>query len=97
MHTGLTPNILARCAISLAVNDNSGIDNASVPDHEGLELNKSVLFGDYSDLYELLIRQYQADNNISLNGQHLVAALVEIGIHKLSHVRRLDELNDALI
>ena len=97
MHTGITPNILSRCAISLAVKENNGIDNASVPDFDGLELNKTVLFGDYTEVFELLISQFQIDNDISIEGQQLIAALVEIGIHKIGHVRRLDELNQALI
>ena len=97
MHTGITPNIIARSAIALAVKDNTGITNASVPDYEGLELNKAVLFGDYSEFFELLIRQFQIDNKIDINGQQLIAALIEIGVHKIAHVRRLDELNEALV
>lgn len=95
-NTGLTPNILARCAIMLAIKESKGINNASVPDNDGLELNKSVLFGDLVDYYELFINQYKNEHDITVTSQKLVVALIEIGVHKLGHVKKLDELNTIL-
>jgi len=97
MHTGLTPNILARTAIMLTVSSNTGIRNASVSDIDGLELNKSVLFGDHVDYYELLLEQYRHEQQLDENASKLIPALVEVGVHKLGHVKKISDLTSALL
>lgn len=90
--TGLTPNILARMAIMLALKENGNLLNAGVSDNEGQELNKGVLFGEYIDVYDVMIHQYIHDNNITLSIQQTVVALVEVGVHKMGHVKKLEDL-----
>ncbi|MET0002062.1 MAG: DndE family protein [Candidatus Thiodiazotropha sp.] len=91
-NTGLTPNILARIAIMLAIKDGSTLTNAGVADAEGQELNKSVLFGEYANTYEVLINQFIHDNDIEQPIQQTIAALVEIGVHKIGHVKNISDL-----
>lgn len=95
--TGLTPNILARIAIMLVIRDNTSLDNAGLQDTDGQELNKSVLFGDHSDTYEILLSQYFHDQDITHSPQSVIASIVEIGVHKIGHVRTIQGLTDVLI
>ena len=90
--TGVTPNILSRIAIMMALKESGNLANAGVSDNDGQELNKSVLFGEYEDVYDVMIHQYVNDNNIDLSIQETIAALVEVGVHKMGHVRQLEDL-----
>lgn len=90
--TGLTPNILSRIAIMLALKESGDLTNAGVSDNDGQELNKSVLFGEYADVYDVMIHQYIHDNEIDLSIQDSIAALVEVGVHKMGHVKQLEDL-----
>ncbi|WP_039960892.1 DndE family protein, partial [endosymbiont of Riftia pachyptila] len=90
--TGVTPNILARIAIMLALKDGSSLKNAGVADSEGQELNKSVLFGDHENIYEAMINQYTNDNMINLPMQQTIASLIEVGVHKMGHIKNIPEL-----
>lgn len=90
--TGLTPNILCRFAISLAMRDSSGIGNASTVELNGQDFNGPTLFGEHIDIYDVLIRQYMLEHKVKLDAQRCVAALVEIGLHKMGHIRSVREL-----
>lgn len=90
--TGLTPNILCRFAISLAMRDSSGIGNASTVELNGQDFNGPTLFGEHIDIYEVLIRQYMLQHHVRLDAQRCIAALIEIGLHKMGHVRSVREL-----
>ncbi|MCO7543262.1 DndE family protein [Stutzerimonas nitrititolerans] len=90
--TGLTPNILCRFAICNALKDTTGVGNASVSDLNGQEFNSPTLFGEHMDIYELLLRQFMFEHNIEDDPVRCVAALVEIGLHKMGHVRSLKEV-----
>jgi len=92
--TGLTPNILARVAIMLAIKDGSSLANASVGDAEGQILSKDVLFGEYTDVYEVLLNQYVhgADNDCSLS--EIIPSLIEAGVHKMGHIKSINDLAD---
>ena len=90
--TGVTPNILSRIAIMLAINSNDDISNAGVDDVSGQVLNKDVLFGDHIDAYEVLIKQYIHNNRIDIPVNIVISSLVEIGVHKMGHVRSLEQL-----
>lgn len=92
MRTGLTPNILARIAIMLAIKESSDLLNAGVADSDGQELHKSVLFGEHVDVYDVLICQYIHDNNIDVPLHQAIAALVEIGIHKMGHIKKVEDV-----
>lgn len=90
--TGVTPNILCRFAISLAIRDSNGIGNASAVELNGQDFNAPTLFGDHLDMYEVLVRQYMHDNDVKDDVSRCIAAMVEIGLHKMGHVRSVREL-----
>lgn len=90
--TGLTPNILARVSIMLALRDGSSLKNASVADTEGQVLNRDVLFGEYADVYDVLIRQYATKIGIEEIDADFIAALVEAGAHKIGHLKNVSDI-----
>lgn len=90
--TGLTPNILARIAIMMALKESGNLSNAGVVDNDGQELNKSVLFGEYAGVYDVMIHQYLHDNKIKLPIQQAIAALVEVGVHKMGHIKKVEDI-----
>lgn len=90
--TGVTPNILARMALMLAVEDGTSLRNASVADSDGQVLSKDVLFGEHADAYEALVMQYVAEAEIDLPMQEVIVSLIEAGVHKMGHVKSLTDL-----
>jgi len=87
--TGITPNILSRFAIMLAIKENSNLKNSGVEDLDGQVIEKSTLFGDHTDVYDVLINQYIHDNDISLDMHKIIASLIEVGVHKMGHIKNL--------
>jgi DNA sulfur modification protein DndE len=93
MKTGLTPNILSRIAIMLAIKEGSDLSNAGVSNLEGgQELNDTTLFGEYIYVYDILINQYIYDKKLDLNVGETIVAMIEIGVHKMGHVKQLEQL-----
>lgn len=90
--TGLTPNILCRFAIAIALKDTKGLGNASVTDLNGLEFNTPTLFGEHADLYELLLRQFMHEHKLEEDLVRCVAMLTETGLHKMGHARSLKQV-----
>ena len=90
--TGLTPNILARIAIMLAIEEGTNLANASVGDADGQVLSKDVLFGEHVEIYEVLINQFKHDMNIECSVTEIIALLIEAGVHKMGHVKTLTDL-----
>ena len=91
--TGLTPNILSRIAIMLAIREGSDLSNAGVGNMEGgQELNDTTLFGEYISLYDILVNQYIHDKKLDLGITETIVAMVEIGVHKMGHVKQLEQL-----
>ncbi|WHV79576.1 DndE family protein [Pseudomonas aeruginosa] len=90
--TGLTPNILCRYAFALALADEKGLGNASVSDLDGQEFNSPTLFGENLDIYEALLRNFVDSNSLEWDPVRHVASLVEIGLHKMGHVRALKDV-----
>lgn len=94
--TGLTPNIVARISIMLVIRDNVSLQNSGLQDTDGQEISKSVLFGEHSDIYELLLTEYFQKCEIDeLRGEE-ISKLIEIGVHKLGHVRSLEQIASVL-
>ena len=92
--TGLTLNVLARIAIMLSIRDGSGLNNAGVSDHKGQELDKAILFGEYIYIYDVMINQYIYEHGIEENPlPQTIAALVEIGVYKMGHVKQIKDIN----
>jgi len=56
--TNITPNILARYAISMSLKNPNKLDKFDFDSH-GLELNRQVLTGQYDCVYKALIEQYE--------------------------------------
>lgn len=90
--TGLTPNISSRIAIMLAMKEGSNLKNAELEDMNGQVLNKGVLFGEHLDVYDVLINQYMHENEIDLGIRRTIASLVEIGVHKMGHIKSLSDV-----
>lgn len=90
--TGLTPNILARIAIMLAIKDGTGLGNVGVSDHEGQELSQSVLFGEHATVYDVMINQYVHDHQLDMPVAQVIAAMVEDGLHKMGHVKKVEDV-----
>jgi len=90
--TGLTPNILSRYAIALALADENGLGNSSVSDLDGQEFNAPTLFGEHLDIYEALLRQFAYQNSLEWDPVRHVASLIEVGLHKMGHVRSLKDV-----
>jgi DNA sulfur modification protein DndE len=93
-NTGLTPNILARIAIMLAIKEGSDLMNAGVGDGDGQVLSRDVLFGDYATVYDVMINQYICDYSIEGSIQEVISALIEVGVFKLGHVKKVQDLVD---
>ncbi len=91
--TGLTPNILSRIAIMLAIKEGSNLSNAGVGEMDGgQELNDTTLFGEHIAIYDILISQYIYDKQITLNTTETIIAMVEIGVHKMGHIRQIEQV-----
>ena len=61
-------------------------------DGGGQVLSRDVLFGDHAQIYEVILNQYVKDNDISEPLSELIPTLIEIGIHKMGHVRKIEDL-----
>lgn len=91
--TGLTPNILSRVAIMLAIRDGTDLSNSTVSDMEGgQELNDTTLFGEHIYLYDILINQYIHDKQLKLTVGETIVAMIEIGVYKMGHIKQIEEL-----
>ncbi|WP_434592496.1 DndE family protein [Pseudomonas sp. R4-83] len=90
--TGVTPNILCRFAISLALRDSVNVDDSSKLELSGQEFNSSTLFGENADVYFCLVSQYISDNGLESDIGKIIGSLVEVGLHKMGHVKSIKEL-----
>jgi len=76
------------------------LSNAGVSDSDGQELNNSVLFGEHIHIhihihihaYDVMIHQYIHDNKIDLPIDKAISAMVEVGLHKMGHVKQIEDL-----
>lgn len=88
-HTGIPNNVLARIAISLALESGEDPNKAARGDGKGQTLDRDLLFGDLTEIYEALFRQFIEDQE-NLGGA--ISTLIEIGAHKMGHVRSLRDI-----
>lgn len=90
--TRLTPNVLARTAISLALRDtHTATINQSKPEQTHV-INRDVLFGDQEKAYEVLIQQFCSEQKVEADYQSIVRSLIDSGLHKMGHVKKLSDL-----
>ena len=93
--TRLTPNVVARVALSLALRD---IRTASVNENKPEQthvINRDVLFGDHEKAYEALIRQFCAEQKVEADIQDIIRSLIDNGLHKIGHVKSILDLRAA--
>lgn len=91
-NTGLTPNILSRIAIMLTLKEANDLSTAGVVDYDGQTLDKTVLFGEFTDVYDVMINQYIYDNKLESPLRQTIAAMVEVGVHKMGHIKQLSDV-----
>lgn len=91
--TGLTPNILSRIAIMLAIKENGDLSNAGTIDTDGgQEINDTTLFGEYIYVYDILINQYIYEKKLNMTVGETIVTLIDIGVHKMGHIKNLEHL-----
>ena len=89
--TGLTPNILSRFAFLLSARDMRSVARDS-GDLSGQEFNAPTLFGEYQELYELLLVRYVEVARDDRDPGLIIASHIENGLHKMGHIRSLEHL-----
>jgi Domain of unknown function (DUF1832). len=95
--TRLTPNVLARIAISLALRDTrTAVINEAKPDQVHV-MNRDVLFGEHEQAYEALIRQFCSNNEVTANPHDIIRSLVDSGLHKMGHIKNPINLKNIFI
>ncbi|RAU42045.1 DUF1832 domain-containing protein [Pseudomonas sp. RIT411] len=88
----LTPNVIARIAITLALKDTRIASiNESKPEQTHV-INRDVLFGEYDKAYEALIRQFCSEQEVQSDIQDVIRSLIDSGLHKLGHLKKLSDL-----
>jgi DNA sulfur modification protein DndE len=91
--TRLTPNVLARAAISLALRDiRTATINEIKPEQIHI-INRDVLFGDQERIYETLIRQFCAEQGVDSDIEDILRSLIDSGLHKMGHVKNLLDMH----
>lgn len=91
--TRLTPNVLARTAIALALRDTrTATVNETKPEQVHV-INRDVLFGDQEKVYETLLEQFCAEQDIDVDIQHIIRSLIDSGLHKMGHVKSLLDMH----
>ena len=89
--TGLTPNILSRFAFTLSIREMKRVTRGST-NLQGQEFNAPTLFGEHQDIYELLLIRYTELSEDDREPGVIIANLIENGLHKMGHVRYLEDL-----
>ena len=89
--TGVTPNILSRFAFVLSARDMRRVTRGSA-DLSGQEFNAPTLFGEHQELYELILVRYVDVAQDDREPGAIIANHIENGLHRIGHVRRLEDL-----
>lgn len=89
--TGLTPNILSRIAFTLSIREMRRVSRGST-NLNGQEFNAPTLFGEHQEIYDLLLIRYKELSEDDRDPGVIIANLIENGLHKMGHVRNLEDL-----
>ena len=89
--TGLTPNILSRIAFMLAIRDMRKVPQLA-EDMSGQEFNAPTLFGEYQEIYDLLLTKYFHETEDKDDPNTIISNLIENGLHKMGHIRSLEDV-----
>ena len=92
--TGLTPNILSRFAFLLSIRDMRQVEHSSDESKGGMEFNAPTLFGEYQEVYEFALVRYVELVRDGAEPSVIIADHIENGLHKMGHIRKLDDLVD---
>lgn len=91
--TGLTPNVLSRFAFALSTRDMRRVTRSS-SDLHGQEFNAPTLFGEHQELYDLILVRYVEETGDERDAAAIIANHIENGLHKMGHVRSLEDIVD---
>lgn len=84
--TNITPNILARIAVSLSLKEHHPVKDVKIEDSNGIEFNRHTLTGEYDYFYKTLIAQNEGSHiNDSLYFPGLFNKHLERGVRLLSN------------
>ena len=89
--TGVTPNILSRFAFLLSAREIQNNVHSPV-DLNGQEFNAPTLFGEHQEIYEILLVRYVETIKDERDPGLVIASHIENGVHKMGHVRSLEDL-----
>ena len=89
--TGLTPNILSRIAFMLAIRDMRKVPRLA-EDVSGQEFNAPTLFGEYQEIYDLLLTKYYHETSDKDDPNTVISNIIENGLHKMGHIRSLEDV-----
>ncbi len=95
-YTGLNRNAIARTALMLAVKEGTNLSNAGVADYQGQEFNQFLLFGEHAEIYDVIINQYIYEKEIDLSISKTIVALIEVGLFKMGHIRKLADFDSII-
>jgi DNA sulfur modification protein DndE len=88
--TGLPNNVLSRIALMLAMESGARVKPGSREDAAGQTLSRDLLFGEYAEIYDILIRQYLIERDSNLPVGEAIGGLIEVGAHKMAHCRSIE-------
>jgi len=92
--TGVTNNVLSRIAIVLAIHSDNDLNKVVKDDAGGQTLSRDLMFGELLETFDVLVRQYMHDKQVQMPVGQAISSLIEIGAHKMSHCRSLNDLCD---
>ena len=58
----------------------------------GMEFNAPTLFGEYLEIYDLLLVRYINQVDGESEPSQIIANHIENGIHKMGHVKKLEDV-----
>jgi len=90
--TGLLPNALCRIAFSVSMRE-QGIPDPKKFDKEGLEFNRSTLFGDQEEIFKIASRSLRKKSKTDVELDEIIRAHINRGVQTLyAQVKGLPDL-----
>lgn len=90
--TGITPNLVGRAALMLALE--SGVKPEELKELEsyGQKIPKDIFFGDDLAIYDLAVELYIKENKFEGDSKELINRLVDHGAHSIPSVKSILDL-----
>ena len=89
---GITPNIMARIAILKALELNLKPSNLETPESLHQKIPRDIAFGDYSDIFNLGVKEYIDNHSYSGDIKELITNLIETGSYKIGNIKKYQDL-----